>query len=190
MPLLISETLRIALVGLLISGSAVGGCTTFRRVPPAEFLAKNSPDVVWVTHTNKTVVPVIQPAIVRDTLRGTWQGTSRPVAIPLADIGRFQARVPDKTKTALLRTGGLAGFAASVYFIWIVQAGAERETSAAESTSGSTRSTIVEASAGQSRIGGIPTMQLKQFFLQGLLVGISGVCACTTGRRVPPSRYC
>lgn len=116
---------RVALPGLLAGCVALGSCTSLRRVQPAEFFAKNSPDVVWVTHTNRTVVPVAQPEIVRDTLRGMWQGTSRPVAIPLGDIQHVQARVPDKTKTVALVVGGMAGFVASVYFIWIVQAGPE-----------------------------------------------------------------
>ena len=114
---------RVTSIGLLVWAAGVGACTTLRRVQPAEFIAKHNPDVVWVTHANKTVVPVVQPEITGDTLKGMWQGTQRPVAIPLGDIRRVQARVPDKTKTAMLITSGLAGFVASVYFIWIVQAG-------------------------------------------------------------------
>jgi hypothetical protein len=114
---------RVALAGLVFGVAAVGACTTLRRVQPAEFIPKNSPDVVWVTHANKAVVPVAQPEIVGDTLRGMWQGTQRPVAIPLGEIQRVQAKVPDATKTAIVVTGGLVGFVAAVYTVWISKAG-------------------------------------------------------------------
>jgi hypothetical protein len=118
---------RIALTGLLLGVAPVGACTTVRRVQPVEFIPKNSPEVVWVTHANNTVVPVAQPEIARDTLRGMWQGTQRPVAISLDQIRRVQAKVPDHMKTALLLTTlGVAAISA-VYFIWVVQAGPERE---------------------------------------------------------------
>jgi len=118
---------RVTLAGLLVGVAVLGACTSLRRVQPAEFFAKNSPDEVWVTHANNTVVPVVQPEIAGDTLRGMWQGTQRPVAIPLGDIRRVQARLPDHLKTAVLVTSLLAGAVSSVYFIWIVQAGPERE---------------------------------------------------------------
>lgn len=108
---------------LLAVGVAVGACTSLRRVQPAEFLAHNSPEVVWVTHVNNTVVPVAQPEMSGDTLRGMWRGTSRTVAIPLGEIQRVQARVPDRTKTLIAVAGGLTGFVASVYALWISKAG-------------------------------------------------------------------
>jgi hypothetical protein len=110
-------------VAVLVAGVALGACTSLRRVQPAEFLARNSPDVVWVTHANNTVVPVAQPEISGDTLRGMWRGTSRTVAIPLREIQRVQARVPDRTKTLIAVAGGLTGFVASVYALWISKAG-------------------------------------------------------------------
>jgi hypothetical protein len=117
---------RVALAGLLLGITAVSACTTLRRVQPVEFLAKNSPDVLWVTHINKTVVPVVQPEIAGDTLRGMWQGTQRRVAIPLNEIRRAQAKLPDHMKTALFITGLGVGAVSAVYFIWVVQAGPER----------------------------------------------------------------
>jgi hypothetical protein len=115
-----SELSRFSLAGLFVAATA---CTTLRRIQPVEFLATNSPDVVWVTHTNKTVVPVAQPAIAGDTLKGIFQGTSRPVAIPLGEIQRVQAKLPDRRKTVIAVAAGLTGFVASVYALWISKAG-------------------------------------------------------------------
>jgi hypothetical protein len=114
---------RIALAGLLFGVAGVGACTTLRRVQPAEYFARNSPEVVWVTHTNNTVVPVAQPEIAGDTLKGIWQGTQRPVAIPLDKVRSVQAKARDDMKTAVLLTTLGVAFASSVYFMWISKAG-------------------------------------------------------------------
>ena len=117
------ELNQVAASCLLMGVVGIGACTSVKRVQPTEFLAKNSPDVVWVTHANSTVVPVAQPEIAGDTLKGIWQGTLRPVAIPLGEVQRVQARVPDHTKTALFVTTLGVAIASSVYFIWISKAG-------------------------------------------------------------------
>lgn len=110
------------MAGLLFGVAAAGACTTVRRVP-ADFISKNVPDVVWVTHIDNTVVPVAQPDISRDTLRGMLQGTQERVMIPMDQVRTVQAKVPDHRKTVLLVVGGLSGFAASVYALWISKAG-------------------------------------------------------------------
>ena len=114
---------QVVLKRLLIGVLGIGACTTMRRVPPAEFLAKNSPDVVWVTHANKTVIPVAQPELAGDTIRGMWRGTQRPVAIPLNEVARVQARIRDPWRTAVLGTALGVAAVASVYFLWISKAG-------------------------------------------------------------------
>ena len=101
----------------------MSACTSVRRIQPSEYFSKNSPDVVWVTYTNKTVVPVAQPDVVGDTLKGTRQGTSQVVAIPLDQVLSVRARTPDNAKTAVLITGALTGLVASVYALWISKAG-------------------------------------------------------------------
>jgi hypothetical protein len=116
---------RVALASLLVGITGAVACTTVRRVQADTFLATNSPDVVWVTYTNSTVVPVTQPEIAGDTLRGMRQGTQHPVAIPLDQVRSVQAKVPDATKTAILVTGALVGFVASVYTVWISKAGSK-----------------------------------------------------------------
>jgi hypothetical protein len=114
---------RVPWAGLLCAVAGVVACTSVRRVQPAEFIPKNSPEVVWVTYTNSTVVPVAQPEIAGDTLRGMRQGTRKPVAIPLAQVRSVQAKAHDPMKTAIfLTTMGVAAVGA-VYFIWVVQAG-------------------------------------------------------------------
>ena len=114
---------RVAFAGLLVGVTGVVGCTTVRRVQPDKFFATNSPDVVWVTYTNNAVVPVAQPDLAGDTLRGMRQGTQEPVAIPLDQVRSVQAKLPDRTKTIILVTGGLTGFVASVYVLWISKTG-------------------------------------------------------------------
>jgi hypothetical protein len=114
---------RIALAGLLSGVAAVGACTTVRRVPPVEYLNKNSPEVVWVTYTNNAVVPLAQPEIAGDTLKGLREGTSNPLTIPLDQVRSVQAKQPDHLKTALLVTTLGVGAVSAVYFIYIRQAG-------------------------------------------------------------------
>jgi hypothetical protein len=111
---------RMAVTGLLLGAAA---CTTKRRVQPTEYFAKNSPDVVWVTYTNNTIVSVTQPEIAGDTLRGMRQGTQHPVAIPMDQVQSVKAKTPDNAKTAILITGALTGFVASVYALWISKTG-------------------------------------------------------------------
>lgn len=111
---------RVAGAALLL---CVAACTTVRRVEPAAYFAVNSPEVAWVTNANNTVIPVAQPEISGDTLKGMRQGTQEPVAIPMDQVRSVQARTPDSKKTAILVTGALAGFVAGVYAIWISKAG-------------------------------------------------------------------
>jgi hypothetical protein len=111
---------RVALAGLLL---AVGACTSIRQVQTAQYILEQSPDVVWVTYTNNALVPVAEPRIAGDTLRGMRQGTQRPVAIPLGQVRRVQAKVPDPTKTVILLTALGVAAASSVYFVFIRQAG-------------------------------------------------------------------
>ncbi len=105
------------------SGCLAAGCTSLRPVPPAEYLTKNSPDLVWVTYPNRVVVPVAQPEVAGDTLKGMRPGTSQPVAIPLAQVSSVQAKTPDGTKTIFFATALGAGAVSAVYLIWISQAG-------------------------------------------------------------------
>jgi hypothetical protein len=114
---------RVVLVGALIGAAGAAACTTVRQVHPVQYFAQNSPDVVWVTYTNNAVVPVAQPDLNGDTLKGMKPGTQEPVAIPLDQVRSVSARLPDNRKTAVLVTGLLAGFVGSVYTLWISKAG-------------------------------------------------------------------
>ena len=109
---------RVALVALFCG---VGACTSVQRIQPTTYLEVNAPPVVWVTYKNSTVVSVAEAEVRRDTLRGTLQGAR--VKIPLAEIDNVQAKVHDRTKTALLL--GALGVAAvsTVYVGFISQAG-------------------------------------------------------------------
>jgi hypothetical protein len=92
---------RVPLLGLLL---AVAGCMTVKRVQPAEYIPQHNPEVVWVTYTDQSFVPVSRPKIVGDSLLGTWQGLQEPVRISLKEIQTVQARLPAPKRTALLFT--------------------------------------------------------------------------------------
>ena len=90
---------RVAAVGWLV---AVAACTTLREVPPAQFIPQHAPALVWVTTTNDALVPVAQPYMDGDTLRGKWAGTEKPFAIPLQGVESVQAKTPARAQTVLL----------------------------------------------------------------------------------------
>lgn len=90
---------RIAAGGLVL---AVAACTTVRHVQPAEFIPQHAPALVWVTTTNSALVPVAQPYMDGDTLRGKWAGTEKPFAIPLQGIQGVQAKTPAHVRTVLM----------------------------------------------------------------------------------------
>ena len=90
---------RVAAGGLVL---AVAACTVVRRVQPAEFIPKHAPALVWITTTNSALVPVAQPYVDGDTLRGKWAGTEKPFAIPLQGIQRVQAKTPAHVRTVLM----------------------------------------------------------------------------------------
>lgn len=92
---------RIASAGLLL---AVGACTSVKPVQPAEFIPQHNPAVVWVTYTDQSYVPVAQPHVVGDTLKGVWQGLNEPLTIPFNEIQTVQARQPSPKRTIMLFT--------------------------------------------------------------------------------------
>jgi len=118
-----SAGFRSAALLLTLASAGPAACTSLRRVEPADFIAKNGPDVVWVTYPNKAVVPVAEPSVVGDTLKGLQKGTFRPLSIPLDQVQSVEARTPDHTKTILFVTGLGIVWVSSVYLIWVSQAG-------------------------------------------------------------------
>ena len=114
---------RVVLASVVLEVAGAVACTTVRRIDPVRFFAQNSPDVVWVTYPDNTVVPIAQADLAGDTLKGMKQGTQDPVSIPLDQVRKVSAKIPDSRKTALLVTGALAGLAGSVYLLWISKAG-------------------------------------------------------------------
>ena len=108
---------------VILASAGPAACTSLRRIEPGDYIAKNGPDVVWVTYPNKAVVPVAEPSVVGDTLKGLQKGTSRPLSIPLDQVQSVEARTPDHTKTILFVTGLGIVWVSSVYFIWVSQAG-------------------------------------------------------------------
>ena len=114
---------RMVLVGLLCGVAGAGACTTVRRVQLAEYFAEHNPEVVWVTRTNNTVIPVAEPVISRGALKGVWQGRQERVAIPLSEIGSVRAKVHDRRKTALLLTALGVAAVSTLYVGFISKTG-------------------------------------------------------------------
>jgi len=106
---------RIALVGLLAGAMGTGACKSVQRVEPIQYFDRYAPPVVWVTYGDNTMVPVAQPEIRRDTLRGVLQGAR--VKIPLRDIRSVEAKAPNHKRTALLVTGLGVAAVSSFYFL-------------------------------------------------------------------------
>jgi len=106
---------RVALVGVFCAVAAA--CTSVRPIHPATYLEVNSPPVVWVTYNDNKVVPVNEPEVRRDTLRGTLDGAR--VKIPLADVQTVQAKVRDGGKTALL-VGTIGIAAVSALYVGLI----------------------------------------------------------------------
>jgi hypothetical protein len=100
-----------------------GGCTSLRRVQPVDFFRTNSPDIVWVTYPNNTVVPVVDPQITGDTLKGRQQGSQHRLTIPLDGVKSVEVRARDKTKTAVFLTALGGAWVSAVYFLWVSKAG-------------------------------------------------------------------
>lgn len=76
-----------------------------------------------MTYPNNTVVPLAEPEIAGDTLKGRQQGSQRRLAISLGDVKSVAARRPDKRKTAVFLTGLGAAWVSAVYFLWVSKAG-------------------------------------------------------------------
>lgn len=110
---------RVVLIGLLVGVGGGGGCTSVRPIQPTTYLVDNAPPVVWVTYSNNSVVQVAEPEIKRDTLRGMLDGAR--VKIPLADIQSVEAKVHDRTKTALLVTSLGVAAVSTLYVGFISQ---------------------------------------------------------------------
>ena len=92
---------RVALVGLFLAAT---GCHAVRQVQPAQFIPTMHPDMVWVTYTDNSFIPVSSPQWVGDTLKGTWAGPQEAVAIPAGEIQYVQAKVPAPRRTVMLAT--------------------------------------------------------------------------------------
>jgi hypothetical protein len=121
---------QVAVAGLL----GVAACTSIRSVPPKDYLENNAPSVVWVSYADNTLVPVAEPEIKRDTLRGLLQGVR--VKIPLADVRSVQARVPNHMKTAILATTLGVATVSTMYFAFLSEGsgGATRDCTGDEVT--------------------------------------------------------
>jgi hypothetical protein len=81
-------------------------CTTLQPVSdPARYIAEVHPKVLYVTHASGAVVAVAQPRVSGDSLVGTREGLTSPVAVPLTEVERVEAMQRDKKRTTLVVVG-------------------------------------------------------------------------------------
>jgi hypothetical protein len=88
-------------------------CVTVRPIAaPATFIPQRNPELVWVTHHDGEVIPVVRPSLRGDSLHGTWLGTAERVTLSLPRIQSMSTRQPDHRRTAMLvaTIGVVAGF--------------------------------------------------------------------------------
>jgi len=101
----------VALLGTL-------GCKTVQPIQqPAQFIPQAKPDLVVVVYKDNSQVLVQEPEIAGDTLKGTWAGLGEPVAVPLDQVQRIDARLPNKKRTTMLIAGLGVLTAAGVYMV-------------------------------------------------------------------------
>lgn len=99
-------------------------CSTWSAVqgPPADYIARESPDRVRVVRTDGAVVPLEDPEIRGDSVAGRHQPRSAmapsEMTIPLEQVQELRTRRTDPLRTALLVTGvaALVLLAASLVF--------------------------------------------------------------------------
>jgi hypothetical protein len=94
---------RARWLGLVASGSLVlvQACTTWKAtMAPLPEVVADHPDRIRVTRRDSGRIEVKRPAVTADTLRGTHD--DRPVAIPVADILRVEARGASGTRYGIL----------------------------------------------------------------------------------------
>jgi hypothetical protein len=98
--------LRLTAV-LLPLVALAAACSTLApvREKPTAFIEAHSPDFVWITKTDNSVVVLEGPKVLGDTLAG-FVGRGY-VEIPLSSVQSLSARRPAKGRTALL-IGGIA----------------------------------------------------------------------------------
>ena len=103
---------RLFLAALFLGATA---CSSVQQVrDPVQFMATR-PDLVVVTYDDRSEVPVAQPEMRGDTLFGTWQGLSEPVAVPLSQVHRIDAMQRDSKRTTLLIVGLVAAGAVTAW---------------------------------------------------------------------------
>ena len=79
---------------------SLAACATMQPVKdPAQFIPEASPQVVFVTYINRATMFVAQPRVSGDSLFGTIQGQSRPVAVSLGQIQLIEAMQHSRKRT-------------------------------------------------------------------------------------------
>lgn len=88
-------------IGPCVATLSLAACTTVGVVGyPAEYLAINSPNHVWVTEPDNSVVDLHNPQVHGDTLAGFSNGGY--VEMPITSVRLMKAEFSSPTRTAIL----------------------------------------------------------------------------------------
>ena len=95
---------KVTALALLV---ATAGCYSVKRVSaPSSYIAEHHPEQVWVASDNGEVFRLSGPAVRGDSVVGTVNGTSEPMALDLKGQHEVFAKQKDPLKTATL-VGGI-----------------------------------------------------------------------------------
>lgn len=98
------------------------GCTSRQSIErPRQYIAQERPGRIWVTHQG-SVLEVTGPRLLGDTLVGFFNGEYQEVVVP--NLGVVEAERTDRTRTALLVGGIVAGIGLGSYMLWGADSGA------------------------------------------------------------------
>ena len=90
---------RLATIALAV---LMTGCQGWRleSVPPAEFVARERPERIQVTRTDRTKVELFTPSVVGDSLKGfPSEKAINPIAVPLDETATVSTRHFSMKKT-------------------------------------------------------------------------------------------
>jgi hypothetical protein len=103
---------------VLLMVSLVAGCASVQPLrDPAAFIAKTQPDVVYATHRDGAQLTIAEPRVSGDSLVGIWRPVAQPLALPLSQFRRIEARQRDGTRTGVLIAGTTLAAGAVVFLL-------------------------------------------------------------------------
>ena len=94
--------MRVSRLVPLFLAALITGCQGWRveTVPPAEYVARERPDRIQVTRTDRTKVELFTPSVVGDSLKGFPSAKAiNPITVPLDETATVSTRHFSMKKT-------------------------------------------------------------------------------------------